>query len=58
MKKLALAAVFTAVATTSFAGGLSDPIIEEPIIIEETSSSAGGYIIPLIFLLLAVGAAS
>ena len=58
MKKLALAAVFTAVASTSFAGGLADPIIEEPIIIEETSSSAGGYIIPLIFLVIAAAAAS
>ncbi len=56
MKKLALAAVFAATASTAFAGGLSDPIIEEPVIIEETSSSAGGYIIPLIFLLIAVGA--
>ncbi len=58
MKKLALATAFTLAASTAFAGGLSDPIIEEPVIVEETSSSAGGIFIPLLFLVLAAAAAS
>lgn len=58
MKKLALAAAFSLVATSAFAGGITDPIPDEPVIIEDTSSSAGGIFIPLLFLVLAAAAAS
>ena len=37
MKKIALAAAFSLAATSAFAGTLADPIIEEPVIVEETS---------------------
>jgi len=57
MKKLAMAAAFSLAATSAFGGGLSDPIVEDPII-NETSSSAGGIFIPLLFLVLAAAAAS
>ena len=56
MKKLVLAAALTAVATTSFAGSYSEPVIEAPVIIEEAGSSANGVLLPL-FLLALVAAA-
>lgn len=54
MKKFALAAVLAAAASTSFAGTLEEPIIEEPIVVEDTGTGSG-WIIPV--LLLAVVAA-
>ncbi|WP_298294956.1 hypothetical protein [uncultured Litoreibacter sp.] len=57
MKKIALATAFSLAASTAFAGGLSDPIIEDPIEVE-TSSSAGGILVPLLFLVIAAAAAS
>ena len=56
MKKLALAAVLTAAASTAFAGSLADPVIEAPVIVEEATSSSSGILIPL--LLLAIVAAA
>ena len=56
MNKLALAAALSVAATTSFAGGLDEPIIEAPIIVEETGSSAGGILVPILLLIL-IGAA-
>ena len=57
MKKLALAVAFAPAATTASAGNLSEPVMEAPVIVEETaaSSSAAGVWVPL--LLLAVVAA-
>ncbi len=57
MKKIALATAFSLAASTAFAGGLSDPEIETPIEVE-TSSSAGGILVPLLFLVIAAAAAS
>lgn len=58
MKKIAIAAAIVAVsATAGFAGGLEAPIMEMPVIIEETAgSSAGGFIVPLLLLLLVAAA--
>ncbi|NJM84005.1 MAG: hypothetical protein HC844_17545 [Tabrizicola sp.] len=58
MKKLALAAALTTVASASFAGGLVEPIMEPEIVEAETSSSAGGIIVPLLLLLVIAAAAS
>ncbi len=58
MKKFALATAFTLAASTAFAGNLSDPIIEEPVIVEETSSSAGGILVPLLFIVFAAAVSS
>ncbi len=58
MKKIVLATAFTLAASTAFAGGLSEPVIEAPIIEEATSSSNGGILIPLLFIVLVAAAAS
>ncbi len=55
MKKLALAAVLAASASTAFAGGLTEPVME-PAIVEEQASTSSGILIPLL-LLIVVGAA-
>ena len=53
MKKLALAAALSVVATAAFAGGYSAPVME-PMVVEEaaSSSSGGGVLVPLIALLV------
>ena len=58
MKKLVLAAAFSAAATAGFAGNMEEPVMEAPVVVEETqaSSSAVGIWIPLV--LLAVVAAA
>ena len=59
MKKLVLAAALTAAASTAFAGNMAEPVIEAPVIVEETaSSSAGGIAIPLLLLAVLAVAAS
>jgi len=56
MKKLVLAAAFTAAASHAFAGSLADPIIEAPVIVEEASGSSAGVLIPLLLLVLVAAA--
>lgn len=56
MKKIVLAAAMTVAASTAFAGNVSEPIIEAPVIVEEASSSSTGIWLPLV--LLAVVAAA
>ncbi len=59
MKKLALAAAISAVASTSFAGSYSAPVMEPEVVVEESSgSSAGGIIIPMLLLLIIAAIAS
>ncbi|MEM7711024.1 MAG: hypothetical protein AAF264_09825 [Pseudomonadota bacterium] len=52
MKKLALAAVLSAAATTAFAGNIIEPVIEPVIeptpIVEDTPPFAGGILIPIL----------
>ena len=55
MKKIALAAALSVAATTAFAGGMAEPVME-PAVVEAGSSSSGGVILPLL-LLVAVAAA-
>jgi hypothetical protein len=52
MKKLVLAAALTAAASTAHAGSLADPVIEAPVIVEETTGSSSGLVIPLLLLAL------
>ncbi|MBK1636124.1 hypothetical protein [Rhodovulum adriaticum] len=52
MKKIALAAAVSVAATTAFAGGYSEPVIEPEIIVEDTSSSAAGILVPIVALVL------
>jgi hypothetical protein len=59
MKKFALAAALAFAATSAFAGGYEEPIVEPVIIEEDTGSSGGGIWIPLaIFAIIAAAAAS
>ena len=51
MKKLVLAAAFTAAASTAFAGAPAEPIVEAPVIVQDTQSSSGGVILPLLILI-------
>lgn len=57
MKKLALAAVLATLGTAAVAGGYEAPVMEAPVIVEETaSSSAGGLLVPLLILALVAAA--
>mgnify|MGYP001560438602 FL=1 len=58
MKTIATAAVIVAMATTSFAGALTDPIIEAPVVVEETKGSSAGVALPLIMLVLLAAVAA
>jgi hypothetical protein len=61
MKKLALAAALSVAASTAFAGGMAQPIMEEtPMVaaVTQTSSSNGGLLIPLLLLLVLAAAAA
>ena len=50
-------AVFFA-AQSAWAGGLSDPIVEEPVVIEETVASSGDILIPILFLVFGAAVAT
>ncbi|TNF64171.1 MAG: hypothetical protein EP307_03480 [Rhodobacteraceae bacterium] len=56
MKKLVLAAALSAAASTAFAGNLSEPTVEAPVIVEEATGSSQGILLPLLLLLLVAAA--
>ncbi len=58
MKKLVLAATVSLAATTAFAGGMEEPIMEPAIVETQTSSSSGGVVVALLLLLVIAAAAS
>ena len=59
MKKLALAAALSVAASTAFAGGLAEPVMEPEVVVQETSSSSSaGILVPVLLLLLVAAAAS
>jgi len=59
MKKLALAAVLAATASTAIAGGLTEPTPEmQPAVVETKASSSGGILIPLLLLIVIAAAVS
>ena len=58
MKKLALAAALTVAASTAFAGGMVEPVMEPEVVEAATSSSAGGVIVPLLLLLVVAAVAA
>ncbi len=59
MKKLALAAALSVAASTGFAGGLEEPVVEPIIIEEDTGGTNAAWIIPVVLLaLVAVAAAN
>ena len=59
MKKVILAAALIVMGSTSFAGNMTEPVMEAPIIIEETAqaSSSSGILLQLILIALVAAAA-
>jgi len=61
MKKIALAAALSIMASATLAGGLSEPVVEPvvaPVQVEEATSSAGGILVPLLALIIVAAVAS
>ncbi|MEM7470635.1 MAG: hypothetical protein AAF340_04725 [Pseudomonadota bacterium] len=59
MKNIALASAFALAASSAFAGNIDAPIIEEePVVVEETTSSAGDVLVPILFLIFAAAVAA
>lgn len=58
MKKIALAAALSLAATSAFAGGYEEPVVEPVIIEEDTGSSGNGLWIPLLIFAIIAGAAA
>lgn len=62
MKKVALAAAFVLTASTAFAGSIvepaPEPVIQPEVIVEDTSSSGAGIVVPLLLLVLLAVAAN
>ena len=55
MKKLALAAAISLAASTAFAGGMAEPVMEPEVVVEKSSTS-GGVLVPLLLLLVVAAA--
>lgn len=58
MKKLALAAALSVAASTAFAGGMAEPVMEPEVVKAATSSSSAGIIVPLLLLVIVAAVAS
>ena len=61
MKKFALAAALSLAASTAFAGGMAQPVVEPAPMVAATttnSSSAGGIVVPLLLLLVVAAVAA
>ena len=56
VKLIALTLALSLAATTAFAGGAVEPIMEETVVAANTASSAGGTIVPLLLLLVVAAA--
>jgi len=56
MKKVALAAALSLAATTAFAGGMAEPVMEPEVIVEETATSDAGVLVPLLAIVLVAAA--
>ncbi len=55
MKKLALAAAVSLAASTAFAGGMAEPVMEPEVVVQKSSTS-GGILVPLLLLLVVAAA--
>ncbi|MAB87623.1 MAG: hypothetical protein CML51_10130 [Rhodobacteraceae bacterium] len=57
MKKLILATVVAAAATTAFAGGMSEPVMEAPVVasaMDQAAGSASTLLLPLALIAIVV----
>jgi len=55
MKKLALATAVSLTASTAFAGGMAEPVMEPAPVVQKSSSSSG-WVVPVILLLVVAAA--
>lgn len=59
MKKIALATAFSLASTGAFAGGMAvEPVMEPAVVVEESPSAFGGFVIPLLLLAVVAAVAS
>jgi hypothetical protein len=58
MKKTVAALVLCLSASTAFAGGVAEPVMEPEVVAAATSSSAAGVVVPLLLLLVIAAALS
>lgn len=59
MKKLSIFALVAGLsASSAFAGGVAEPVMEPEVVAAATSSSAAGVIVPLLLLLVVAAALS
>ena len=58
MKKIALAAALSLAASSAFAGGLAQPVMEPAPVVEKSAAPSGGFLIPLLLLVLVAAAIS
>jgi hypothetical protein len=58
MKKTLAALTLCLSASTAFAGGIAEPVMEPEVVAAATSSSAAGVIVPLLLLLVIAAALS
>lgn len=59
MKKLSILALVAGLsASSAFAGGVAEPVMEPEVVAAATSSSAAGVIVPLLLLLVVAAALS
>lgn len=58
MKKVALAAALSLAATSAFAGGYTPPVMEPEVIVEETTGTGAGIVVPLLLLALVAAVAA
>ncbi|MFO1175867.1 MAG: hypothetical protein U1E48_11830 [Paracoccaceae bacterium] len=56
MKKIALAAALALSATTAFAGGMAEPVMEPAPVEAKAASSSSGIVLPLVLLLVVAAA--
>lgn len=57
MKKLVLAAAFAGAATTGLAGNLQEPVMEAPVIVQETTANSSNAAVWVPLTVLAIIAA-
>ncbi|MBS0564403.1 MAG: hypothetical protein JSR87_08025 [Proteobacteria bacterium] len=56
MKKIVLAAALSLAATTAFAGGMAEPVMEPAPVEAKAASSSSGILIPVLLLLVVAAA--
>lgn len=57
MKKIALAAALSLAASSAFAGGPVEPIMEPEVVVEDSSTSSG-IVVPLVLLAVVAAVAA